>query len=337
MPPTPATTAAADPTVARAALAQGSTQANAQARSEAEGATARRMLGVLLVLVSAVAFSAKAVVVKLAYAYGVDAVTLLTIRMALALPFFAGLTWYAGRSAPAGFVNRKDVGLLVLCGFVGYYLASLFDFQGLQYISAGLERLILYLYPTIVVLIGALFFRRRITVRIAVALVISYAGVLSAFQGDLKAGGELAPLGALLVFLSAITYAIYLSVGEGLIRKLGTLFFTGAALSISVLAVCVHFAVTRSFATLFQLPPAVYAYGLLLAIVCTFLPAVMLAAGIRRIGSGPAALVGSVGPMSTLILAAIFLGEAVLAGHLVGTALVLLGILIVAREHAQRR
>lgn len=291
--------------------------------------TRSRLLGALLVFVSAVAFSAKAVLVKLAYREGVDSISLLALRFGFAAPFFA-LAAFGGqlrgkRSTP---VSARDQLTIVLLGVLGYYLASLCDFIGLRYISAGLERLILFVYPTLVVVLQAWLFKIHFGRRQTLALVITYAGIGLAFRGELGNYGSDVPRGAAWVFGCALTYAVYLIGAGRMVPKLGSQRFTALALLAATAAVLVHALVAR--AQIIGLPPAAYGIGFIMAVLSTVLPAFLLARGIALIGSGPAAIVSTVGPVSTILLAYVFLQEPLSATELAGTALVLLGATLVA-------
>ncbi len=271
-------------------------------------------------------FSAKAVIAKLAYRHGADPATVLSLRMAFALPFFAAAAIATSRGREP--LPRADLGKIVLLGVLGYYLSSVLDFCGLSYISAGLERLILFVYPTLVVLLSAAWFRTRITRRIALALAFTYLGVALAVKTEASSGSNVAR-GATLIFACAFTYAVYL-VGSGrLIPRIGALRFTALAMIVSTLAMMVHFAVLRG--TFLHHAPVIYFYGALLALICTVFPVFLLAEGIRRIGAGPASIIGAVGPVSTLALAHWFLGEPVELVQAIGTAFVLVGASVVAR------
>lgn len=258
--------------------------------------------------------------------------SLLTLRMAYSFPFFLLLGILSSKKSTRTAISGRDIVLILFCGIVGYYLASLFDFLGLQYISAGLERLILFIYPTLVVLFMALFYRVPLTRRIVLALMLSYAGVLFAFLHDFQRLEKDAITGALFILGSAITYALYLAVGGQLIHRLGSMRFTALAMMVSVIAICVHFLMTRSYLLLIDLSREIHSYAFIMAIMCTVLPAMFLAAGIKRIGSGPAAIIGSVGPVSTIILAYFLLGEPIDGYHMIGTALVLVGVLMVSTK-----
>jgi drug/metabolite transporter (DMT)-like permease len=285
------------------------------------------LLGVGLVVLSSVAFSAKAVMAKLAYRHGVDALTVLALRMAFALPFYLLVLWLRRRRAEPP-LARRDVGLIVALGLLGYYLASLFDFLGLEHISAGLERLILFTYPTLVVLFEFVLFRRRISRVQLVALGATYLGIAVVFQSELGLAGDNVPLGAALVFASAVTYAGYLLGSGQLIPRIGAERFTALALTVSAVAVLTHALLAGR--TLLGLPGPAYELGLWLGIVATVLPTFMLAEGIRRIGPGPAGIAGTTGPVATIALAHVFLDEPILVLQIVGAGLVLAGATLVA-------
>lgn len=289
------------------------------------------LLGALCVLGSAVAFSAKAVIAKVAYRHGADPATVLSLRFVFALPFFALAAVAASRGrAP---LPRRDLGLIVLLGVLGYYGASVLDFYGLLYISAGLERLILFVYPTLVVLLGALMFGTPITRRIVLALLLTYAGVALAVKTETAGmSGENLWLGVSLVFIGTLAYAGYLVGGGQLIPRIGAVRFTSLALIAATLAMLVHFVLVGG--SFFGHPPLIYVYGLVLALVCTVLPVFLLAEGIRRIGAAPASIIGGVGPVSTIVLAHFALGEPVHLIQALGTALVLTGATIIARPRA---
>ena len=261
-----------------------------------------RLAGVALVVFSAIAFSAKAVIIKLAYRHGVDAVTLLALRMAMSAPFFVAIAWWASRGEGAAPLAPADWRAVVFLGIVGYYLASLFDFLGLQYITAALERLVLYLYPTFVVLISAAMYGRRITGRDVAALAVSYAGIALVFANDLATRQENVLLGAFWVSLSALAYAIYL-IGNGrMVRKMGSVRFASLASVVSCAAVLAHFFVVRDAGLLWSQPGPVYWLTLLMAIVSTVLPVILMSVGIRLIGSSHASMLGTVGPVATIFL-----------------------------------
>lgn len=285
-------------------------------------------IGIAFALLAAIGFSSKAILVKLAYQSQVDAVTLLALRMLFSVPVFAGIAvWAAYRHATP--LTRHDRLLVLALGLLGYYLSSLLDFLGLQYISAGLERLILFLYPTMTVILLALLHRKAISRKIKLALALSYAGIGLVFMHDASLQGEGVALGATLVFLSTLSYSLYL-VGAGhAIQRIGTMRFTAYAMIVACIACVLHFVLTHPLAAL-DLPPRVYGLSLAMAAFSTVLPVFMLSYAIRHIGSGNASLIGSIGPVSTIAMAYLFLGEHISPLQIVGSALVLTGVLIVS-------
>ena len=288
----------------------------------------RRATGLLLALVGAVAFSAKAIIVKLAYRYGVDAVTLIMYRMLFALPLFVLMAWWAGRGRPA-LARRDRLGVLGL-GFCGYYLASTLDFAGLQTISASLERLILYLNPTLVLLLGLLLFRRRILAGQALGMALSYAGVLLVFWHEAALGGGAAAIGALLVFLSALSYAVYLIYSGELVQRLGALRLVGLATSVACVLCILQFVLLRPMAAALVAPPVLW-LSVLNATLCTAVPVLLVMMAIERIGAAQSAQAGMVGPMSTILMGVLLLGEPFTAWIGAGTLLVLAGIFVFSR------
>jgi drug/metabolite transporter (DMT)-like permease len=287
-----------------------------------------RLAGTLMVVVAAVAFSGKAVIIKLAYRHGVDAVTLLALRMLFSAPLFAILAWWSVRDAAAPSLSAPDLRSVLALGLVGYYLASYFDFLGLQHITAALERLILFIHPTFVLLFSALLFHRRITRRDVVAVVLSYLGIGLVFGNDVLTQPGNVVLGSFWVLMSALFYAAYL-VGSGrLVGRVGSLRFASYAGLVSCLAVVVHYlAATLDWRLILQQPSPVYWLALLMAAVSTVLPIVLTTEGIRRIGASHASILGSVGPIATIFLGFAFLGEAITVIQLAGCGLVMAGIL----------
>jgi drug/metabolite transporter (DMT)-like permease len=292
----------------------------------------RLQSGLLLALAGAVAFSGKAIIVKLAYRYGVDPVTLLMYRMLFALPLFLAMIWWATyRSAkPVQPLQRRDWLAILGLGFCGYYLASFLDFLGLQYISASLGRLILYLNPTLVLLLGWLLFAQRVTPRQLGAMGLSYAGVLLVFGHELRFDGWTTALGAALVFGSALSYAVYLVYSGALVQRIGALRLVGWATTVACILCIGQFLLLRPLAAALVAPEVIW-LSLLNAVLCTAAPVVLVMLAIERIGAGLTAQVGMVGPMATLLMGALILGEPFNAWILAGTALVLAGVLWVSR------
>ena len=301
----------------------------------AQAAPKNIAVGLLLAGLGAVAFSGKAIIAKLAYRHGVDAVTLVMLRMLLALPFFLLMAWWAGRpkadgTAPPPLTAKDRWGVLVL-GVTGYYLASTFDFAGLQFITASLERLILYLNPTLVLLLGWLLAGRRMGARQALGMAISYSGVLLVFGHEVTLQGADVALGAGLVFLSAVSYALYLFYSGEMVQRLGSLRLVGWATSVACGLCLLQYAVLRPLDSALAVAPQVLWLSVLNATACTVVPVLMVMLAIERIGSGLAAQVGMVGPMSTMLLGVWLLGEPFTAWLVAGTVLVLAGVFVCTR------
>jgi drug/metabolite transporter (DMT)-like permease len=287
------------------------------------------LTGVIFALLAAVGFSGKAILVKLAYLDGVDAITLLALRMAFSVLFFIGVALWIRRQHPEP-LNLHDRLLVLGLGLIGYYLSSLLDFLGLQFISAGLERLILFLYPTMTVILSALIYRRAIGKKVIAAMALSYAGIALVFLHDVgvKQDGSVV-FGSLLVFLSTLSYSSYL-VGVGhAVKRIGTTRFTAYAMMVASAASLLQFVVMRPMSAL-DLPVRVYELSIAMAIFSTVLPVFLLSYAIRSIGSGSASLIGSIGPVSTIYMAYLFLHENVSMLQIAGSALVLAGVLIVS-------
>lgn len=286
--------------------------------------------GVSLALLAAVGFSMKAIFVKLAYPYGVDAITLLALRMAFSLPVFLWVGLAGGRTAEA--LSRRDWLRLALLGCFGYYGASFLDFRGLQFITAGLERIILFTYPTLTILIGICFQGRAFSWREGAALVLCYTGIGFAFAHDLGLGEQKSVvIGGALIFASSVSYAFYLAGSGGMIARLGASRFTALALLVSSAATLLHFLAGHTPAAFVQ-PLPVYGWGLAMAAFSTVVPVFAQSAAIRRIGAGRSALIGMIGPLMTIAFGWWLLGEAISAAQMAGAVLVVAGILIVSRK-----
>jgi drug/metabolite transporter (DMT)-like permease len=289
----------------------------------------------MLAIAGSVAFSGKAIIVKLAYRYGVDAVTLLMYRMLFSLPLFLALAWWAsyrqgGKAAPRLTLKRRDWLGVIGLGFTGYYLASFLDFWGLQFISASLERLILYLNPTLVLVLGWILYKRRIAGLQAIAMAVSYGGVLLVFGHEAGFQGPDALLGAALVFGSAISYAIYLVYSGEIVKRLGSMRLVGLATSVACVLCIAQFALLRPLSAAVVAPEVIW-LSMLNATLCTFAPVVMVMMAIERIGAGLAAQTGMIGPMSTIVMGVLILGEPFNGWIVAGTVLVLSGVFLVTR------
>lgn len=290
--------------------------------------------GIAICFLGAICFSTKAIFVKLAFRdTDVDAVTLLALRMLFALPFFVVSAFLSSKQrGNVRFTPAQWLGVAVV-GCLGYYVASLLDFLGLQYISAGMERLILFIYPTLVLLMSAVIFKVRIKMQQWLALLITYVGMFIAFVGEasFQADNENFYTGAILIFICAVTFAMYI-VGSGrLIPVLGAAKFNSYAMSFAALAVLTHFAITSDKSLLGQ-STTVYFYSICMAIVSTVIPSYLISEGIKRVGSGNAAIVGSIGPVSTIVQAYFFLYEPIHLMQVIGTALILAGVLMIGNK-----
>ena len=297
-------------------------------------------IGPSFAVVGVLGFSFKAILIKLAYAWSpIDAVTLLALRMIYATPFFLLMALWSTRRRGTPPMARKDWIAILWLGFIGYYLASLVDFMGLQYVTAALERLMLYLYPTIVVVISAIFLKQRITGRILLALALSYAGILLVFARDLSLAGDPHAIwvGGALVFAGAFLYALYL-VGAGpVIARLGSLRFIALAMLVSAVFVFLQFVLTRPVSAL-DLPSRIHLLSLAMAVFSTVLPTYLVAEAIKRIGANRTSLVGSLGPVFTIALGFWILGEPLHWIQFGGAALVLAGVaLVTLRQGAASR
>jgi drug/metabolite transporter (DMT)-like permease len=286
-------------------------------------------IGIACMILASIGFSAKTVVVKIIYQHGVDAMTLLTLRMIFSLPFFVIMAWWASRGATT--MNRQDWLAMLGLGFLGYYVGSYLDFAGLEYISAGLGRLILYLHPTIVLLLSAMWLHQAIRARQVVSLVLSYIGIALVFWHEITIGENLhhMALGSFLVFCGAFTYSIYLIAGSRLVHRVGSMRLASYASIMATFFVAGHFAATHEAENL-AVTPTVYGLTLIMAVFSTVLPLWLQAEGLKRIGASQATLVGCVGPLSTILLAHWFIDEVITAIQLVGATLVLSGVIFIS-------
>ena len=296
--------------------------------------------GFLICFTGAIIFSTKAILVKLAFrSVHTDGLTLLALRMLLSLPFYAATAVWVTRQESNVRMNARQWTWIVVLGLMGYYLSSLFDFIGLQYISAGLERLILFLYPSFSVLINALAFRQRISRVQYWALAFTYIGIGIAYFGEIRidTGNPNFYWGSLLIFGCAITYAVYLSGMGRVVPGLGAPKFTSYSMLVAIPFVLLHY-IIRQMATGSPILPAgpgsgtLWGYGILLALIATVIPSFMLSAGLKRIGANNAAIVSSVGPVSTILQAHFFLGDKIFPEQVIGTILVIVGVVLVGKN-----
>jgi drug/metabolite transporter (DMT)-like permease len=289
-------------------------------------------LGVVLSVMAATGFSLKAIFVKLAYAESsIDAVALLSLRMLFSFPLFVWLGWVALRTG--GPLSRKDWGWLVCLGLLGYYASSMLDFMGLQYISAGLERLILFTYPTLTLLIGVLCFGHRLNNRQLGAVLLSYVGIGVAFVHDLSVTQDQSALwlGCALVFGSSLSYALYNAGSEKMIHRIGSMRFAVLGMLVSTVAIQVHFLIDQPVSNLRQ-PSMVYVYVAAMAVFSTVFPVVWQSMAVKMIGSARMVLIGTLGPVLTIVFGALLLGEPVSMMQMMGAILVLGGVLLVSKR-----
>ncbi|WP_342116710.1 DMT family transporter [Pseudoduganella sp. OTU4001] len=283
--------------------------------------------GLAIAIGGAVLFSTKAIVVKLLYRFQLDAITVIAFRMLFSLPVFAAIALWQMRTAPP--LSRADAWRLIGLGLVGYYLSSFLDFLGLQYITVGLERLILFLTPTFVLLASSLWLKQHIGRRQWLSLLIAYGGIVLVFWHDVRGGGSNVALGSLLVLGSALAYALYLLASGEMVKRLGSLRLVSYAMCVSSAACIGQFFLLRPASLLMQ-PLEVYGLSLVNGILCTVMPVFMTMVAVQRIGAGAASQAGMVGPVSTLFLGALILAEPVTGWQLAGTALVLAGIYLLS-------
>lgn len=304
-----------------------------------KGAIQLTATGFLITFIGSILFSTKAIIVKKAFASThIDALSLLSLRMLFSLPFYLGAVYFAYRKAVYARFTRKQWIQIITLGLFGYYISSLFDFLGLQYISAGLERLILFLYPTFSVLINAFYFRQKVNRIQQLALLLTYSGIAIAYYGEMHVdiNNPHFITGSLLIFLCSITYAIYI-VGSGrVIPQVGVTKFTAYAMLASTSGVFIHYLLRGDYST-FSSPDTNFCiYGLLLAIIATVIPSFMISSGLKQIGSNNVAIISSIGPVSTIIQAHYILGEKIFVEQIIGTILVIAGVLLIGWKTSQK-
>ena len=290
------------------------------------------LAGFILTFIGAVLFSAKAVIVKKAFAdIKVDALSLLAVRMICAVPFYLAVAFYKTKQEHNKKLTGKQWWFLLLLGLMGYYVSSFLDFAGLQYISAGLERLILFLYPTITVLITTIFYRQKISFIQKMALLVTYTGIGIAFFGELQidTGNPDFYLGSGLIFLCAITYGFFIASSGQLIPQIGATKFTAYAMTVACIGVLLHFFINGNFTVIESGNTKFWLYGILLAVIATVIPTFLISAGLKKMGSNNVAIVSSIGPVSTIIQAHFILGERIFTAQIAGTILVIAGVVMI--------
>jgi drug/metabolite transporter (DMT)-like permease len=291
-------------------------------------------IGILLVAMGNILFSAKAILVKLAYHHSTtDAISLLAFRLLFSLPFYVFVAYWLRKKQinPVSLTVQQKLWILI-AGFSGYHLGSWTDFMGLQYISAGLERLILYTYPTMVLILTAIFLRVKPNNAQYFALILTYLGIFVSFGSDAAGATQKNIwLGSSWIFLSAFTYSLYYLIAGRLIPIVGSVLFSCYAMIVATFCVWMH-ALTQHGSSIFNQSNTLYQLAFEIAIFATVVPTFMVAEGISRVGASNSAIIGFIGPVSMIFMANIFLGEAITFQQIMGTILVLLGVLYVAKK-----
>ena len=288
------------------------------------------LAGFLITFTGAVLFSTKAIIVKKAFGNThTDPLTLLALRMVFSLPFYISSAVVISNKNDNVPISRKEWFYVILLGIFGYYFSSLLDFIGLQYISAGLERLILFLYPTFAVLINVYLFKQKLSSPQKMALLLTYVGIAIAYYGEIRIdpGNPQFYYGSFLVFLCAITYSIYIAGSGKIIPSVGANKFTGLAMLAATTSIFIHFLLKGNIHTLYT-NQGLWKYGLLLAILSTVIPSYMISNGLKRIGANNVAIISGIGPVSTIVQAHYILGEKIFTEQIIGTVLVIAGVLL---------
>lgn len=290
--------------------------------------------GFVLVIIATLLFSMKGIFIKLAYFYHVEPAVLMFIRMMIALPFYLVVLLKEYRRKVLHDLDKQSYLSIMVLGFFGYYLASYLDLTGLQYLPASLERLVLYSYPSLVLIFSVIFLGRRLDKNLIVSLMIIYAGLLSVFSQDLQlvnSGLSQQLWGALLVFSAAASFAIYLLGSELMMRTVSSKLFTALAMLSASMAIFVHYFLHFNLRSLLDLNAMVFLYGAIIAVFCTVLPSFMLSSGVKKVGAATGSVVGSLGPVVTLIMAVLILDEAINIAQGLGFLLVIVGVVNLGR------
>jgi drug/metabolite transporter (DMT)-like permease len=297
----------------------------------------QHIIGCTLVLLGAFGFSAKAIFIKLAYAQDIelDAITLMALRMLFSLPLFLLAALWNSKKSSAPPLHKKQWAVVIILGLMGYYLASYLDFLGLQTISAGLERLIIFSYPTFVVLFSALLYRRKLTLLVIIALALSYIGIFLVFIEQVSLASSNILFGSALVLGSAIVFSFF-TMGSGImVHRIGSIRFTAYTMSVACIATLIHFSFHHDLIkTVNAISADIYLLSFMMAIISTVIPSFLMNTGIKKVGASSAAILSSVGPIITLVLANKLLHETMTNTQFLGTFFVLAGGLVVARVKA---
>jgi len=298
------------------------------ALSRVEGSRGWLVAGLAFAIGGVVFFSLRPIFIKLAYGYVTDPITLLALRMVFSLPFFIAAAVWVRSGAEHRPLAGRELGLVAALGILSYYGASFLDFLALQYIPAGLGRLLLFTYPTIVVVLSALLLHKRVTAREVTALVLTYAGLTLVFAPALEEEQKHFWLGAALAFGSSILYALYLVAGAEVIARVGSVRFTAYAMSVASAACILQFFALRPLSAL-ELPAPVYGYAIAMAVVSTVIPVFMISEALKRIGANSVAIIGALGPVTAIAFGWLGLEEVMTPLQLAGSALVLVGVVVI--------
>ena len=283
-------------------------------------------IGILLALLASFMFSLKPIFIKEAYALGASSEALMVLRMWFALPFY-GVVLYLQRNQVKQ--NAQYLPTVMVIGFLGYFLSSYLDLLALESISAQAERIILYAYPSLVVLLKALYDRKMPSKKTLISMLIVYAGILILLPGELNLTGS--PVGIILMIICALTFALYVIISKPMISRMGVGVFTSTAMVSSILFTQIHFAKIDVVEVTSQ-PIAVYVLAIALAFFSTVIPSYAMSAAIEKIGSEKTAIAGTTGPVFTTILAVIFLGEVLTVNHVFGLTAVIIGVFLISRK-----
>lgn len=292
----------------------------------------KKLTAIILALTGAILFSSKAVMVKLSYEYNIDSLSLLLLRMGFALPIYLVIAFKSSKTKEEQNLKIKDWLSLGFLGIIGYYFASYLDFLGLKYITASLERLVLFIYPTITTIFAAIYFRRKISLYKVLIIGLTYIGIAIAFLGKIQQDTQ--PnfwIGVALIFGSAVTFSFYLVGSEKLIPKFGAKRFTTYCMIISCVFVLLHFGI-KSNVDITGFPWQVYALGLVIAVFNTVLPSYMMSAAVQTIGSSTTSILSSIGPISVIVLGFFLLGEEISTFQIIGTLVVISGVLLMSKN-----
>jgi drug/metabolite transporter (DMT)-like permease len=300
--------------------------------------------GFIWAVLGTILFSTKAILIKLCFkTTNIDASSLLMLRMLFALPFYAAAMWYYFANQQLKKVKASTYFAAGLIGLLGYYMSSLFDFIGLQYVSASIERIILFIYPTLAVLLNLLIFKVAITKRQWLAILITYIGIGLAYWGELNQipDTKMFFFGTWMILLCAITFAIYLVGSGNIIPKIGAPQFTSLSMLAASVGIFIHYFVThqQGIASIVDMP-ILYSnsiwFVIALAIIATVIPSFLMSGGMKRIGSNDLAIITSIGPVSTLFQARWILNEAFSWEQILGTVFVVLGVILVKKVGATK-